>query len=120
MDVASDESVEKAKKLLEEKTKQYGGLHGVVNNAGIVGSAFVDDFLTVNDYKKVVPQCPPILKDIDSRSERVGNSSSDPRFEGSREEDQGTDCSGYLHLLEGCHPRQRALHRVEVCRVWIL
>lgn len=53
VDVSSDESVAKAKLVLEDKTKPYGGLHGVVNNAGIVGTAFVDDLLTVDDYKKV-------------------------------------------------------------------
>ncbi|VDK82043.1 unnamed protein product [Cylicostephanus goldi] len=28
-------------------------MHGVVNNAGILGTAFFDDFLTLEDYKKV-------------------------------------------------------------------
>ena len=53
VNVASDESVEKAKKILEEKTKPFGGLHGVVNNAGISGYSFADDLLTIEDYKKV-------------------------------------------------------------------
>ncbi|KAK6023033.1 hypothetical protein OSTOST_11247, partial [Ostertagia ostertagi] len=36
MDVSSDQS-----------------LHGLVNNAGILGKEFFDDFLTVDDYKAV-------------------------------------------------------------------
>ncbi|KAK5974396.1 DeHydrogenases Short chain, partial [Trichostrongylus colubriformis] len=53
MDVASDESVAKAKKYLEYRTAEYGGLHGLVNNAGILGKAFFDDFLNTDDYKEV-------------------------------------------------------------------
>ncbi|VDO21990.1 unnamed protein product [Haemonchus placei] len=53
MDVTSDESVSKAKKYLESRTAKFGGLHGLVNNAGILGREFFDDFLTVNDYKEV-------------------------------------------------------------------
>ncbi|GMT08373.1 hypothetical protein PENTCL1PPCAC_30547, partial [Pristionchus entomophagus] len=54
VDVASDESVANAAKYLDKATKPYGGLHGVVNNAGIVGSSFFDDMLTTKDYKEVV------------------------------------------------------------------
>ncbi|GMT29149.1 hypothetical protein PFISCL1PPCAC_20446 [Pristionchus fissidentatus] len=54
VDVASDESVAKAAAYLDKATEQYGGLHGVVNNAGIVGSSFFDDMLTTKDYKSVV------------------------------------------------------------------
>ncbi|VDL75978.1 unnamed protein product [Nippostrongylus brasiliensis] len=53
LDVTSDESVLKAKNYLEERTTKYGGLHGVVNNAGVLGRTFFDDFLTVDDYKEV-------------------------------------------------------------------
>ncbi|GMT29455.1 hypothetical protein PFISCL1PPCAC_20752 [Pristionchus fissidentatus] len=54
VDVASDESVAKAAAYLDKATEQYGGLHGVVNNAGIAGSSFFDDMLTTGDYKRVV------------------------------------------------------------------
>nr|CDJ83499.1 Short-chain dehydrogenase reductase SDR domain containing protein [Haemonchus contortus] len=53
MDVTSDQSVSKAKKYLESRTAKFGGLHGLVNNAGILGREFFDDFLTVDDYKEV-------------------------------------------------------------------
>ncbi|CAJ0592457.1 unnamed protein product [Cylicocyclus nassatus] len=53
VDVTKDDSVTNAKRYLEYKTKQYGGLHGVVNNAGILGNTFFDDFLTLEDYKNV-------------------------------------------------------------------
>ncbi|KAF8368652.1 dhs-2 [Pristionchus pacificus] len=53
VDVSSDESVAKAAAYLDKATEQYGGLHGVVNNAGIVGSSFFDDMLTTKDYKTV-------------------------------------------------------------------
>ncbi|GMS93096.1 hypothetical protein PENTCL1PPCAC_15271, partial [Pristionchus entomophagus] len=46
--------VANAAKYLDKATKPYGGLHGVVNNAGIVGSSFFDDMLTTKDYKEVV------------------------------------------------------------------
>ncbi|ETN73571.1 oxidoreductase, short chain dehydrogenase/reductase family protein [Necator americanus] len=53
LDVTSDKSVIDAKKYVENRTQKYGGLHGVVNNAGILGHTFFDDFLTLEDYKKV-------------------------------------------------------------------
>ncbi|KAL6729620.1 hypothetical protein Aduo_000662 [Ancylostoma duodenale] len=53
LDVTSADSVENAKKYVENKTQKYGGLHGVVNNAGVLGHTFFDDFLTVDDYKNV-------------------------------------------------------------------
>ncbi|CAJ0592456.1 unnamed protein product [Cylicocyclus nassatus] len=53
VDVSKDDSVANAKRYLELKTEQYGGLHGVVNNAGILGNTFFDDFLTLEDYKNV-------------------------------------------------------------------
>ncbi|GMR45707.1 hypothetical protein PMAYCL1PPCAC_15902 [Pristionchus mayeri] len=54
VNVASDESVAAAAKYLDKATKPYGGLHGVVNNAGIVGGAFFDDMLTIDNYREVV------------------------------------------------------------------
>lgn len=53
MDVSSDRSVTEAKLYLEGRTEKYGGLHALVNNAGILGKTFFDDFLTVADYKEV-------------------------------------------------------------------
>ncbi|ULU12467.1 hypothetical protein L5515_001703 [Caenorhabditis briggsae] len=54
MDVTSDESVEKTAKRLEEKCEKFGGLHAVVNNAGITGKHIADDFLDMREYLKVV------------------------------------------------------------------
>ncbi|KIH60270.1 oxidoreductase, short chain dehydrogenase/reductase family protein [Ancylostoma duodenale] len=72
LDVTNDGSVDNAKKYVENRTQKYGaqvrdmlsfflsavhdtilGLHGVVNNAGVLGHTFFDDFLTVDDYKNV-------------------------------------------------------------------
>uniref|UniRef100_A0A1I7UY43 17-beta-hydroxysteroid dehydrogenase type 6 n=1 Tax=Caenorhabditis tropicalis TaxID=1561998 RepID=A0A1I7UY43_9PELO len=53
MDVTSDESVGKVAKLLEEKCEKFGGLHAVVNNAGITGKHISDDFLDIKEYLKV-------------------------------------------------------------------
>ncbi|KHJ95536.1 oxidoreductase, short chain dehydrogenase/reductase family protein [Oesophagostomum dentatum] len=53
LDVTKDDSVSSARNYLERATVKYGGLHGVVNNAGILGNTFLDDFLTLEDYKKV-------------------------------------------------------------------
>lgn len=53
MDVTSDESVGKVAKRLEEKCETFGGLHAVVNNAGITGKHIADDFLDINEYYKV-------------------------------------------------------------------
>ncbi|KAF8372593.1 hypothetical protein PRIPAC_79022 [Pristionchus pacificus] len=54
LDVASDKSVAAAAKYLEIATEKYGGLHAVVNNAGIMGATFFDDLLNVDQYKEVV------------------------------------------------------------------
>ncbi|KAF8372425.1 hypothetical protein PRIPAC_78854 [Pristionchus pacificus] len=54
VDVSSDESIARAAKHLEQATEKYGGLHGVVNNAGIFGYSFFDDFLDVEQYREVV------------------------------------------------------------------
>lgn len=53
MDVTSDESVGKVAKILEEKCEKFGGLHAVVNNAGITGKHIADDFLDMKEYLKV-------------------------------------------------------------------
>uniref|UniRef100_A0A0K0CYK1 Retinol dehydrogenase 11 n=1 Tax=Angiostrongylus cantonensis TaxID=6313 RepID=A0A0K0CYK1_ANGCA len=34
------------------ETRKILGLHGVVNNAGVLGNTFFDDFLTIEDYKR--------------------------------------------------------------------
>lgn len=52
LDVTKDESIAEAKNYVESKTAKYGGLHGVVNNAGVLGNTFFDDFLTIEDYKR--------------------------------------------------------------------
>ncbi|GMS98109.1 hypothetical protein PENTCL1PPCAC_20284, partial [Pristionchus entomophagus] len=54
VDIGSTESVAAAAKHLELATEQYGGLHGIVNNAGMVGSTFFDDLLNVEQYREVV------------------------------------------------------------------
>uniref|UniRef100_A0A914YX94 Uncharacterized protein n=1 Tax=Panagrolaimus superbus TaxID=310955 RepID=A0A914YX94_9BILA len=54
MDVRSDESVEAAKLIVEQVAKKYGGLHGIVNNAGIPGNTLWDDILTDKDYHDVM------------------------------------------------------------------
>lgn len=53
MDVTSDESVGRVAKRLEEKCEKFGGLHAVVNNAGITGKHIADDFLNMKEYQKV-------------------------------------------------------------------
>ncbi|KAK6013534.1 hypothetical protein OSTOST_21147, partial [Ostertagia ostertagi] len=61
MDVSSDQSVTEAEKIPRVPDCQIRrrgrisdhSLHGLVNNAGILGKEFFDDFLTVDDYKAV-------------------------------------------------------------------
>lgn len=43
MDVRSDESVQRARKLVEEKVGLHG-LHGLVNNAGVAGEFVWDEW----------------------------------------------------------------------------
>ncbi|CAB3408573.1 unnamed protein product [Caenorhabditis bovis] len=52
VNVGNEESVARAGKYLEEKVEKYGGLHAVVNNAGITGMHIADDFLSIDDYYK--------------------------------------------------------------------
>uniref|UniRef100_A0A914W6J0 Uncharacterized protein n=1 Tax=Plectus sambesii TaxID=2011161 RepID=A0A914W6J0_9BILA len=53
MDVTNEESVDNARKIVQEYVGDRG-LHGIVNNAGIVGNSGVDDWLTLEDYKQVI------------------------------------------------------------------
>ncbi|KAF8353809.1 hypothetical protein PRIPAC_95432 [Pristionchus pacificus] len=53
IDVTSDDSVQRAAKQLDKATEKYGGVHALVNNAGIVGSSFFDDLVTTREYKDV-------------------------------------------------------------------
>lgn len=53
MNVTSDDSVSAARDLVEKTALKYGGLHGIVNNAGITGNSLWDDFLNVQDYQDV-------------------------------------------------------------------
>lgn len=50
LDVTSDESVVNAKQLVESRLSKYGGLHAVVNNAGIVRIGF-SGWVDLEDYK---------------------------------------------------------------------
>ncbi|KAI6192298.1 17-beta-hydroxysteroid dehydrogenase type 6 [Aphelenchoides bicaudatus] len=52
MDVRSDESVEKARKLVED-TVGINGLHGLVNNAGVAGEFVWDEWQTPDQYREV-------------------------------------------------------------------
>lgn len=51
LDVRSQESVNSALSFLEEKLKGKSGLHALINNAGILGRAGWDDWLSANDYE---------------------------------------------------------------------
>jgi len=53
MDVRSEESIKNSRSIVEDVCKKYGGLHGIVNNAGITGNSFWDDFLNSQDYLNV-------------------------------------------------------------------
>ncbi|GMR39722.1 hypothetical protein PMAYCL1PPCAC_09917, partial [Pristionchus mayeri] len=53
VNVASTESVQEAAKQLDKLTEKHGGLHAVVNNAGILGPTYFDDLLSVEQYKEV-------------------------------------------------------------------
>uniref|UniRef100_A0A915Q6N1 Uncharacterized protein n=1 Tax=Setaria digitata TaxID=48799 RepID=A0A915Q6N1_9BILA len=54
MNVTDDDSVQKSRKfvdsVLQEKNLVF---HALINNAGISGNVFYDDFLVLNDYKEV-------------------------------------------------------------------
>ncbi|EJD73576.1 hypothetical protein LOAG_19006, partial [Loa loa] len=55
MDVTDDESVRKSRKIVDTVLKEKNlVLHALVNNAGIKGHFFPDDFLTSDDYKEVL------------------------------------------------------------------
>lgn len=53
MDIGDDKSVADARTIVEKVTSKYGGLHGIVNNAGISGNLLWEDFLVPEDYLKV-------------------------------------------------------------------
>ncbi|KAK6114122.1 short chain dehydrogenase family protein [Brugia pahangi] len=54
MDVTDDESVRKSREIVDTVLREKNiVLHALVNNAGIKGHFFYDDFLTVDDYKDV-------------------------------------------------------------------
>ncbi|CAJ0957754.1 unnamed protein product, partial [Mesorhabditis belari] len=54
IDVTDDKSVDDARRLVEKEANQFGGLHAIVNNAGIVGQSFYDDFLSMDDYRETM------------------------------------------------------------------
>ncbi|KAK0404710.1 hypothetical protein QR680_017590 [Steinernema hermaphroditum] len=54
MDVTSAESVKKGKNFVEEQSQPYKGLFGIVNNAGVASNTALDDWLTLEDYQRVV------------------------------------------------------------------
>ncbi|VBB29889.1 unnamed protein product, partial [Acanthocheilonema viteae] len=54
MDVTDDESVRKSREIVDRVLKQKNLVfHALVNNAGVRGNIFYDDFLTLDDYKEV-------------------------------------------------------------------
>lgn len=53
LDVRQKESIEQAKKFVDENLGEYKGLHAIVNNAGVVGNVAWDDWLTPEDYEDV-------------------------------------------------------------------
>uniref|UniRef100_A0A915DW33 Uncharacterized protein n=1 Tax=Ditylenchus dipsaci TaxID=166011 RepID=A0A915DW33_9BILA len=53
LDVRHKDSVEQAKKFVEDNLGDYKGLHALVNNAGVVGNVAWDDWLTPEDYENV-------------------------------------------------------------------
>uniref|UniRef100_A0A915PL39 Uncharacterized protein n=1 Tax=Setaria digitata TaxID=48799 RepID=A0A915PL39_9BILA len=54
MDVADDESVRKSRKLVDSVLREKGlVLHALINNAGVRGNLFYDEFLILDDYKEV-------------------------------------------------------------------
>ncbi|KAM3728038.1 3beta-hydroxysteroid dehydrogenase [Dirofilaria immitis] len=55
MDVSNDESVQKSRKIVDAFLKEKNlALHALVNNAGVLGTLYYDDFLTLDDYKEVL------------------------------------------------------------------
>ena len=53
MDVRSEESIQNSRSTVEAVCNKYGGLHGIVNNAGITGNPIWGDFLRPEDYSLV-------------------------------------------------------------------
>ncbi|VBB35326.1 unnamed protein product, partial [Acanthocheilonema viteae] len=54
MDVTNDESVRESREIVDRVLKEKNlVLHALVNNAGVQGHFFYDDFLILDDYKEV-------------------------------------------------------------------
>ncbi|VDN85305.1 unnamed protein product [Brugia pahangi] len=54
MDVTDDESVRKSREIVDTVLREKNLVfHALINNAGVRGNIFYDDFLTVDDYKNV-------------------------------------------------------------------
>ncbi|VDK69438.1 unnamed protein product [Litomosoides sigmodontis] len=54
MDVTDDKSVQKSREIVDRILREKNlVLHALVNNAGIRGNIFYDDFLILDDYKEV-------------------------------------------------------------------
>ncbi|KAK6114167.1 short chain dehydrogenase family protein [Brugia pahangi] len=54
MDVTDDESVRKSREIVDTVLREKNIVfHALINNAGVRGNIFYDDFLTVDDYKNV-------------------------------------------------------------------
>uniref|UniRef100_A0A8R1XUI9 Uncharacterized protein n=1 Tax=Onchocerca volvulus TaxID=6282 RepID=A0A8R1XUI9_ONCVO len=54
MDVTDDESVRNSRKIVDAVLKEKNLVfHALVNNAGVRGNLFYDEFLTLDDYKEV-------------------------------------------------------------------
>ncbi|VIO89770.1 Uncharacterized protein BM_BM18069 [Brugia malayi] len=54
MDVTDDESVRKSREIVDTVLREKNLVfHALINNAGVRGNIFYDDFLTVDDYKDV-------------------------------------------------------------------
>uniref|UniRef100_A0AAF5Q6N2 Oxidoreductase n=1 Tax=Wuchereria bancrofti TaxID=6293 RepID=A0AAF5Q6N2_WUCBA len=54
MDVTDDESVRKSREIVDTVLREKNLVfHALINNAGVGGNVFYDDFLTVDDYKDV-------------------------------------------------------------------
>uniref|UniRef100_A0AAF5PME7 Oxidoreductase n=2 Tax=Wuchereria bancrofti TaxID=6293 RepID=A0AAF5PME7_WUCBA len=54
MDVTDDESVRKSREIVDTVLREKNLVfHALINNAGVRGKIFYDDFLTVDDYKDV-------------------------------------------------------------------
>uniref|UniRef100_A0A1I7VPM0 Oxidoreductase n=1 Tax=Loa loa TaxID=7209 RepID=A0A1I7VPM0_LOALO len=54
MDVTDDESVRKSRRIVDNVLREKNLVfHALINNAGVRGNIFYDDFLTLDDYREV-------------------------------------------------------------------